>query len=97
MEVWYEPSTHLVRVVTYTSAQGWKQRGANISVTFNVGDRFGAKARADGFVEVYRNSTLLATVDARAWAFATSGGYVGVWVANGQNTQLDDFGGGTVP
>ena len=96
IEVWYEPSTHLVRVVTYTSSsQTWVQHGANISVTFNVGDRFGARARSDGYVEVYRNETLLATVDARAWTFATSGGYIGIWVANGQNTQLDDFGGGT--
>jgi hypothetical protein len=95
MEVWYEPATHLVRVVTYTSAQGWLQRGANISVTFNVGDRFGARARSDGFVEVYRNETLLATVDTRAWTFATGSGYIGVWIGNGQNTQLDDFGGGT--
>jgi hypothetical protein len=94
MEVWYEPSTHLVRVVTFSSAQGWVQRGPDIPVTFNVGDRFGAKARADGFVEVYRNTTLLATVDAHLWTYANSGGYIGMWVANGQNTQLDDFGGG---
>jgi hypothetical protein len=97
MEVWYEPSTHRVRVMTYTAAQGWVQRGPNIPVTFNVGDRFGARARSDGFVEVYRNTTLLATVDARGWTYATSGGYVGLWVANGQYTQIDDFGGGNSP
>jgi hypothetical protein len=75
-------------------AQGWVQRGANIPVTFAAGDRFGAKARADGFVEVYRNSTLLATVDVRGWTYATSGGYTGLWIVNGQNTLVDDFGAG---
>jgi hypothetical protein len=94
LEVWYEPSTQIVRVITFTMAQGWVQRGPNIPVTFAAGDRFGAKARADGFVEVYRNTTLLATVDARGWTYATSGGYTGLWIVNGQNTQLDDFGAG---
>jgi hypothetical protein len=86
-----------VQISTYTNAQGWKDWGAPIPVTFAIGDRFGAKARADGFVEVYRNGTLLGTVDARGWTYATSVGYIGVWVANSPNTMLDDFGGGTVP
>jgi hypothetical protein len=94
MEVWYDPETHLVKVVTFTSAQGWVQRGANIPVTFNAGDRFGARARADGFVEVYRNTTLLATVDARGWTYATGTGYVGLWMNEAQNTLMDDFGAG---
>ncbi|MBZ0286030.1 MAG: hypothetical protein K8I30_00340, partial [Anaerolineae bacterium] len=97
LEVWYDPEARTVQIYTYTNAQGWIARGPAFPVTFVVGDRFGAKARSDGFVEIYRNTALLGTVDVRGWTYATGGGFVGLWIANGQNTQIDDFGGGTVP
>jgi hypothetical protein len=56
VEVWYSHSGHKVQVWTYTSSQGWVQRGADItSVTFANGDVFGARATAAGQVSVYQN------------------------------------------
>jgi len=94
LEVWYQPALGRVQVWTYSPAQGWVQRGADLPVTFAAGDRFGARVSATGLVEVYRNDTLLGTRDAGSWTFATSSGYVGVWLDNAGATRLDDFGGG---
>ena len=67
LEMWYDPGAQHVQVVTYDSAQGWVQRGADIPATFANGDRFGARAGADGIVEVYRNDTLLGRHDVSEW------------------------------
>jgi PKD repeat protein len=95
--VMYDPLANAVQVWTYHPSQGWVQSGANIAATFAAGDRFGAKARADGSVEVYKNGTLLGTRSVTAWPFYASGGYVGLWLVNAPAARLDDFGGGTVP
>ena len=55
IEVWYDPVNHRVQVWTYSSAQGWVQRGADMPVTLVNGDQFGARATATGQVQVYRN------------------------------------------
>jgi hypothetical protein len=73
------------------------QYGADIPVTFVDGDTFGARARPDGMVEVYRNGELLATRDITTWPHYDDGGYIGLWFVNAYNARLDDFGGGTVP
>ena len=66
------------------------------TVTFVSGDRFGARAKANGMVEVYRNGTLLATRDVTGWPYYANGGYVGLWFIGVNNcTVVDDFGGGT--
>ncbi len=44
LKVVYAASANAVRVFTYTSATGWLQRGADISVVMNNGDQFGARA-----------------------------------------------------
>jgi len=75
----------------------WTQYGSDISTTFASGDQFGAIARSTGSVEIYKNGTLLATVDASAWTHSTDGGYIGLWVTDASGTVLDDFGGGTLP
>ena len=54
LKVVYVASANVVRVLTYTSATGWSQRGADISVTMNNGDQLGARAKSNGDVEVYR-------------------------------------------
>jgi galactose oxidase-like protein/glyoxal oxidase-like protein/Kelch motif protein len=97
IEVLYIPSQSRMQVWTYTQAQNWQQRGADIIVALQPGERFGARARADGYVEVYRNEALLGIRDARAWTYATGSGFVGLWLMNSRNTLLDDFGGGNVP
>ncbi len=97
IEVWYRANYNVVQVVTYASGQGWVQQGADIPVTFADGDQFGARARPDGMVEVYRNGGLLATRDVTAWPYYAQGGYIGLWFINATNALLDDFGGGNTP
>jgi hypothetical protein len=97
LEVWYDPVGKRIQVWTYASSQGWVQRGADISVTLVNGDQLGARATADGKVNVYRNSSILATRDVTAWPSYASGGYIGLWFFNSSASVIDDFGGGTVP
>src|SRR5690606_41095189 len=63
-------------------------------VTFENGDRFGARAKANGTVEVYQNNTLIATRDVSSWAYADEGGYIGLWFEGANSMVVDDFGGG---
>jgi len=93
--IWYDPVNGNVSVWTYGSG-GWTHWGANISVTLVNGDRLGARARANGQVEVYRNSTLLGTRDLSSWTYSAGGGYVGLWMINAGNAVVDDFGGGQI-
>lgn len=97
IEIWYQPSLNRAQVWTYHPTQDWVQQGGDITLTLQTGDRFGARARADGFVEVYRNGTLVATRDIRAWPLYAGGGRIGFLLAGSTNTLLDDFGGGTAP
>jgi hypothetical protein len=97
IDVLYIPSQQQVQVWTFQTPQGWIQRGANLPLTLTNGDRFGARARANGQVEVYKNGSLVGTRDVTAWPSYANGGYIGLFIYNGSNTLLDDFGGGTVP
>jgi hypothetical protein len=45
-------------------------------------------------VKVYKNATLLGTIDASGRTYAASGGHIGVWTVGASGTQFDDFGGG---
>ena len=97
IEVLYLPTSSKVQVWTYTSAQGWVQRGADISVTFANGDQFGARAKSNGQVEVYKNGSLLGSRDVTGWTYYANNGYIGVWLEGASASMLlDDFGGGTV-
>jgi len=96
IEVVYHAANNAVRVWTYTPVQNWQQRGADIPVTFANSDQFGARARPDGTVEVYKNGALVATRDVTAWPYYNSGGYIGIGTINAVNARLDNFGGGNV-
>jgi hypothetical protein len=96
IKVLYDPIAHTVQVWTYSSAQGWVQRGADLSVTFADGDQFGARAKPNGIVEIYRNGVLLGSPDAADWTYSANGGSIGLWFTNAGNTLVDDFGGGTI-
>ena len=85
-----------MQVWTFHPTGGWTQRGANISVVFVDGDQFGARALANGTVEVYKNGVLLATRSITGWVLYASGGYIGLWFADATDARLDDFGGGNV-
>jgi len=95
MEVLYDPTPGAIRIWTYDSVNDWVQRGADLSASFAAGDTLRVVARANGQVEIYKNSTLLGTRDASAWTYSSQGGYIGLWSLNGPNTVFDDFGGGT--
>jgi PKD repeat protein len=95
LKIEYDAAQHLVWVTTYNWENGFAHYGAAIPVTFVNGDQFGARATADGVVEVYRNGSLLATRDISAWPYAGSSGYVGVSV-DATEVALDDVGGGSV-
>jgi len=94
IEVLYDPAGKFVQVWSFGS--NWTQHGANIPVTFVNGDQFGASALADGTVNVYRNGTLIASRTASTWPYNNTGGYTGVWIINGPNMIMDDFGAGTI-
>jgi hypothetical protein len=71
----------------------------NQAATFANGDVLGARAKADGTVEVYQNGVQIAraTLNAEDGAFFNSkGGKIGIWTAVAPRAVLDDFGGGTV-
>jgi hypothetical protein len=96
IKVLYNPVAQTVKVWTYSSAQGWIQRGADIPATFANGDQLGARAKSNGMVEIYRNGILLGSRDASGWTYSANGGYLGLWFVNAGNAVLDDFGGGTI-
>ena len=97
LEIWYQPTNQRVQVWTHDPTTSWVQHGGDIPVTFAAGDQFGARAKADGTVEVYKNGTLLASRDVSGWAYYADGGAIGMWMINAGDTLLDDFGGGDVP
>ena len=96
IEILYDANADFVQVWTFHPTGGWAQYGANIPVVFVNGDQFGARALVNGTVEVYKNSTLLATRSITTWSLYASGGYIGVWMPNSSNALLDNFGGGAV-
>jgi hypothetical protein len=95
LEVFYDPVNHLVQVWTYSPAQGWVLRGADVPVTLAAGDQFGARMTSTGQVQVYRNGVLMGTRDASGWTFAANGGYIGLWYNGPSGMTMDNFGGGT--
>ncbi|HMN61308.1 MAG TPA: hypothetical protein PJ988_13130, partial [Anaerolinea sp.] len=94
LEVRYDPKNHRVQVWTYTSSQGWVQRGDSVTVTFSDGDQLGARAASNGQVGVYRNGSLLATIDVSGWTYYNRSGYIGLWTVSAPNMLMDNFGGG---
>ena len=95
IRVMYTPGTQVAQVWTYSPTQGWVQRGASLALSLANSDQFGARARPDGMVEVYRNGVLIGVRDTSGWTFAGSGGFVGLWMAGATSVMLDNFGGGT--
>lgn len=94
--IWYAPTGGGVSVWTYAPSGGWTQWGSTMALTLVSGDRLGARATADGQVQVYRNSTLVGTRSIVGWPYAAAGGAIGLWMVNAGNAVLDDFGGGDV-
>ncbi len=96
IEVLYDAKDQAVQVWTWEWPQGWVKYGDDIPATFSDGDIFGARALANGDVEVYQNGTLIGTRDVTSWSYYDKGGYIGLWFIGAKGAVLDDFGGGTL-
>ena len=96
IEVLYSASSHSVEVFTYDTNQDWQSHGIINNVTFSAGDQFGARAKPNGDVLVYKNGILLDTKSVVSWTYYDDEGWIGLWFANADTTILDNFGGGTV-
>ena len=97
LQVRYLPSTSKVQVYACSSGTA-TQQGADIAVSFAAGDKFGARAKSDGTVQVYKNGTLVGTVTVSAsWPYRANGGRIGLGASNASGTVFDDFGGGNFP
>lgn len=93
LEVRYDGAQRKVLVASYTPGRGWEDRGG-LSVKLGGGDVLGARAFANGLVEVYRNKSKLGTVSVADWIYADRGGRIGLTLQNATSTRFDDFGGG---
>jgi glucose/arabinose dehydrogenase len=93
IQVRYKLPDRMAYVTTFAPEQGWVQRGL-VAVTLEPGDQLGARAAADGTVEVFRNGASLGVVDAAGWPFHANGGRIGLVLQDGLDTRIDDFGGG---
>ncbi len=97
LQVRYLPSSSKVQVYACSSGTA-TQQGSDIAVTFAAGDKFGARAKSNGTVEVYKNSTLVGSVTvAGSWPYLALGGKIGLGASNASGSVFDDFGGGTIP
>ncbi len=108
IDVLYDPApVGTVTVRTKVSGGNLVTR-ASFAATFAAGDRLGARALADGSVNVYKNGALLGSVNvttgANPWpaSLAAQGGRIGVRFlapglgTTGNDARFDNFGGGTV-
>lgn len=96
IEVRYDDNQKQVDVGTYDPVNGWLSQGAPIPVTYVAGDRLGARAYANGLLEVYRNATKVGSRNLVGWPFVDQGGYIGLTLDMSNRGTLDDFGGGDV-
>ena len=96
IEVSYNAPAAKVIVYTFTPPSTWATRGTLNVVTLTAGQQFGARALANGDVQVYRNGVLLGTVSVAGWAYSAGGGRIGLSCSNATTTRFDDFGGGNV-
>src|SRR5439155_18996243 len=85
-----------VTVGTYAPTQGWQSYGGAIAVQLASGDQLGARAYANGAVEVLRNGGRIGTTSVTAWPFYAQTGRVGLTLSGTTRTRIDDFGGGSI-
>ena len=70
VEVRYDAPLAHVAVGTYHPATGWQTHGVIAPVSFGAGDQFGARAFADGTVQVFKNGVPDRNAIVAAWPFA---------------------------
>ena len=99
IEVLYDANNHAARVDTLLpGGADWTQY-ADVPLTLQDGDRFGARALSNGEVWIYVNEQLISKItlnpDDQAF-FNSRGGYAGLWFDNATAARIDDFSAGTV-
>lgn len=65
-----------------------------LPAVFISGDQLGARAYANGNIELYQNGELIGSFSLLPWAWATLGGRIGLTLDGTVGARLDDFGGG---
>jgi hypothetical protein len=96
IEVSYYAPGQQVTVYTLTAPATWTAYGTINGVTFTAGQQFGARALADGTVQVFRNGVLLGSTSVAGWPFSAQGGRIGLSTARASTARFDNFGGGNV-
>jgi glucose/arabinose dehydrogenase len=96
VKVDYDSSQGGVIVLTYASSQGWVRRGGPFAARFGPGDRLGARAHADGRVDVFRNGGLAGTATVTGWPHYAAGGRIGMMFSGGTGMRVREFGGGGI-
>lgn len=88
----YNGLSQTVDVESRLPTGGWTLNAA-FPVVMADGDRLGARALADGRVEVYVNGVLIGLADAGPF-YAGQGGQIGLWMHKANPALFDDFSGG---
>jgi hypothetical protein len=94
MEILYAPDLKQIRI-DYCYDGQWRST-ASFDRTLQSGDRFGARANADGTVDIFVNGTAVKQYDLSDFPY--KGGHIGVSgdTPDGTSIAVDDFGGGTL-
>lgn len=93
IRVRHDVSAALTRVSVWDALNGWVEQGQPFAGAFVAGQRLGARALSNGMVQVWRDSTVLGSVDLSGVPVALGEGRIGFGLS-GAAARLDDFGGG---
>ena len=93
IEARHYAKVQLVRLQVRLPGRDWQVVG-EFPATFSEGDQLGARAGADGKVQVFRNGKAIGEAEVDK-SLATLGGRIGVRMIDAEKDALDDFGGGT--
>jgi glucose/arabinose dehydrogenase/PKD repeat protein len=94
--VLYDATLDSVSVEASTPGEGWRAWSDKIPMHIEEGDRLGARAYANGVLEIFKNESLVATRSIADWPLAGADGYVGLALVGDPGTRVDDFGGGDI-
>ena len=82
------------RVSVWDPVNGWVDHGAPIAGAVSAGQRLGARALANGVVQVWRDTVRLGSVELSDVPLALGGGGIGFGLFGAAAARVDDFGGG---
>lgn len=94
IKVVYDANARVVRVEAIEPGQATWSGCGSFAATVQAGDQFGARAFADGWVELFRNGQPIGAAHAGSF-FVNKRGRIGLWFRDAGDAVIDDFGGGT--